>query len=243
MKCDIEISIGSHVKRLAGSWDYRPDLTGMHPCDELLAIIRDLVPAAVLLARGYASEISDKEERYEAVRAAAATVAEVVSLREVAREADGNEFRVRGDILECGVKVGEFYAAGHVRNWTRVELERMGVVRQAKDEPAAGDVRVTVPYLFDCQEYSYQVDLTPERAKEALARAAKELHAEYDEEEGEWRYLDDNGYLCGVTEEGMVTLGAGLMDWGRGVSYSLWCQYHGYIVAETKEVLLMQTKN
>ena len=243
MKYDIEIKIGNHVERIDGSADYRPDLTGIEPCDFLLAIIRDLVPAEVLLARGYASEISDKEERYEAVRAAAATVAEVVSLREVAREADGNEFRVRGDILECGVKVGEFYAAGHVRNWTRVELERMGVVRQAKDEPAAGDVRVTVPYLFDCQEYSYQVDLTPERAREALARAAKELHAEYDEEEGEWRYLDDNGYLCGVTEEGMVTLGAGLMDWGRGVSYSLWCQYHGYIVAETKEVLLMQTKN
>ena len=235
MKYDIEIKIGNHVERIDGSADYRPDLTGIEPCDFLLAIIRDLVPAEVLLARGYASEISDKEERYEAVRAAAATVAEVVSLREVAREADGNEFRVRGDILECGVKVGEFYAAGHVRNWTRVELERMGVVRQAKDEPAAGDVRVTVPYLFDCQEYSYQVDLTPERAKEALARAAKELHAEYDEEEGEWRYLDDNGYLCGVTEEGMVTLGAGLMDRGRGVSYSLWCQYHGYIVAETKE--------
>jgi len=243
MKYDIEIKIGNHVERIDGSADYRPDLTGIEPCDFLLAIIRDLVPAEVLLARGYASEISDKEERYEAVRAAAATVAEVVSLREVAREADGNEFRVRGDILECGVKVGEFYAAGHVRNWTRVELERMGVVRQAKDEPAAGDVRVTVPYLFDCQEYSYQVDLTPERAREALARAAKELHAEYDEEEGEWRYLDDNGYLCGVTEEGMVTLGAGLMDRGRGVSYSLWCQYHGYIVAETKEVLLMQTKN
>jgi len=52
MKCDIEISIGNHANRLAGSWDYRPDLTGIHPCDELLAHIRDLVPAEVLLARG-----------------------------------------------------------------------------------------------------------------------------------------------------------------------------------------------
>jgi len=121
MKCDIEISIGNHANRLAGSWDYRPDLTGMHPCDELLAHIRDLVPAEVLLARGYASEISDKEERYEAVRAAAATVAEVVSLRELAREESGNEFMVRGDIMERGVKVAEFYASGYVRNWTRVK--------------------------------------------------------------------------------------------------------------------------
>ena len=121
MKCDIEISIGSHANRIAGSWDYRPDLTGMHPCDFLLAIIRDLVPAEVLLARGYASEISDKEERYEAVRAAAATVAEVVSLRELAREESGNEFMVRGDIMERGVKVSEFYASAHVRNWTRVK--------------------------------------------------------------------------------------------------------------------------
>ena len=121
MKCDIEISIGSHANRIDGSWDYRPDLTGIHPCDELLAHIRDLVPAEVLLARGYASEISDKEERYEAVRAAAATVAEDIALREVAREADSNEFMVRGNILERGVKVGEFYASAHVRNWTRVK--------------------------------------------------------------------------------------------------------------------------
>ena len=113
MKCDIEISIGSHANRIDGSADYRPE-TGRHPCDELLAIIRDLVPAEVLLARGYASEISDKEERYEAVRAAAATVAEVVSLRELARDISGNEFMVRGYIMERGVKVGEFYASGHV---------------------------------------------------------------------------------------------------------------------------------
>ena len=73
------------------------------------------------MARGYASEISDKEERYEAVRAAAATVAEVVSLRELARDISGNEFMVRGDIMERGVKVSEFYASGHVRNWTRVK--------------------------------------------------------------------------------------------------------------------------
>ena len=118
MKCDIEISIGSHANRIGGSWDYRPD---MHPCDELLALIRDLVPAEVLLARGYASEISDKEERYEAVRAAAVELAEDIALREVAREADSNEFMVRGDIMERGVKVGEFYASGHVRNWTRVK--------------------------------------------------------------------------------------------------------------------------
>ena len=121
MKCDIEISIGSHANRIAGSWDYRPDLTGMHPCDFLLAIIRDLVPAEVLLARGYASEISDKEERYEAVRAAAVELAEDIALREVAREADSNEFMVRGDIMERGVKVAEFYASGYVRNWTRVK--------------------------------------------------------------------------------------------------------------------------
>ena len=120
MKYDIEIKIGNHSNRIDGSADYRPD-TGMHPCDELLAIIRDLVPAEVLLARGYASEISDKEERYEAVRAAAATVAEVVSLRELAREESGNEFMVRGDIMERGVKVAEFYASGYVRNWTRVK--------------------------------------------------------------------------------------------------------------------------
>ena len=120
MKCDIEISIGSHANRIDGSWDYRPE-TGMHPCDELLAIIRDLVPAEVLLARGYASEISDKEERYEAVRAAAVELAEDIALREVAREADSKGFRMCGNILERGVKVGEFYASGHVRNWTRVK--------------------------------------------------------------------------------------------------------------------------
>jgi len=93
----------------------------MHPCDELLAIIRDLVPAEVLLARGYADEIQDKDERGEEVRAEAETLEEDIALREVAREADGNEFRVHGDILECGVKVGEFYASGHVRNWMRVK--------------------------------------------------------------------------------------------------------------------------
>ena len=121
MHYSIEITIGNHSNRIDGSADYRPDLTGIEPSDELLAIIRDLVPAEVLLARGYASEISDKEERYEAVRAAAATVAEVVSLRELAREESGNEFMVRGDIMERGVKVAEFYASGHVRNWTRVK--------------------------------------------------------------------------------------------------------------------------
>ena len=113
MKCDIEISIGSHANRIDGSWDYRPE-TGMHPCDELLDIVGCAAPEEVLLARGYASEISDKEERYEAVRAAAATVAEVVSLRELARDISGNEFMVRGYIMERGVKVGEFYASGHV---------------------------------------------------------------------------------------------------------------------------------
>ena len=120
MKCDIEITIGNHSNRIDGSADYRPDLT-MHPCDELLDIVKCAAPEEVLLARGYASEISDKEERYEAVRAAAATVAEVVSLRELAREESGNEFMVRGDIMERGVKVAEFYASGHVRNWTRVK--------------------------------------------------------------------------------------------------------------------------
>ena len=121
MKCDIEISIGSHANRLAGSWDYRPDLTGIEPCDELLSIVKSAAPAEVLWARGYADEIQDKDERGEEVRAEAETLEEDIALREVAREADGNEFRVRGDILECGVKVGEFYAAGHVRNWTRVK--------------------------------------------------------------------------------------------------------------------------
>lgn len=121
MHYSIEITIGNHSNRIDGSADYRPDLTGMHPCDELLAIIRDLVPAEVLLARGYASEISDKEERYEAVRAAAVELAEDIALREVAREADSNGFRMCGNILERGVKVGEFYASGHVRNWTRVK--------------------------------------------------------------------------------------------------------------------------
>ena len=120
MKCDIEITIGNHSNRIDGSADYRPE-TGMHPCDELLDIVKCAAPEEVLLARGYASEISDKEERYEAVRAAAATVAEVVSLRELAREESGNEFMVRGDIMERGVKVAEFYASGHVRNWTRVK--------------------------------------------------------------------------------------------------------------------------
>ena len=107
------ITIGNHANRIDGSWDYRPE-TGMHPCDFLLDIVKCAAPEEVLLARGYASEISDKEERYEAVRAAAATVAEVVSLREVAREADSNGFRMCGNILERGVKVGEFYASGVV---------------------------------------------------------------------------------------------------------------------------------
>lgn len=103
------------------------------------------------------------------------------------------------------------------------------------NETAAGKVTVTVPYQFDLQGYQYKVELTPERAKEAVARAAKELHAEYDEEEGEWRYRDDNGYLCGVEEDGMITLGAGLMDDERGVSYSLWCNHHGRIIEETEK--------
>ena len=120
MKCDIEISIGSHANRIDGSWDYRPDLTG-NPCDELLAIIRDLVPAEVLLARGYGAEIQDTADRAEAVRAAAVELAEDIALREVAREADSNGFRMCGNILERGVKVGEFYASAHVRNWTRVK--------------------------------------------------------------------------------------------------------------------------
>ena len=121
MHYSIEITIGNHSNRIDGSADYRPDLTGIEPCDELLSIVKSAAPEEVLLARGYASEISDKEERYEAVRAAAASVAEVVSLRELAREESGNEFMVRGDIMERGVKVGEFYASGHVRNWTRVK--------------------------------------------------------------------------------------------------------------------------
>ena len=112
MHYSIEITIGNHSNRIDGSADYRPDLTGMHPCAELLDIVKCAAPEEVLLARGYASEISDKEERYEAVRAAAATVAEVVSLRELARDISGNEFMVRGDIMERGVKVGEFYGWG-----------------------------------------------------------------------------------------------------------------------------------
>jgi len=111
MKCDIEISIGSHANRIDGSWDYRPE-TGMHPCDELLDIVGCAAPEEVLLARGYASEISDKEERYEAVRAAADALAKDIALREVAREADSKGFRMCGNILERGVKVGEFYANG-----------------------------------------------------------------------------------------------------------------------------------
>lgn len=103
------------------------------------------------------------------------------------------------------------------------------------NETAAGKVTVTVPYQFDLQDHLYQVELTPERAKEAVARAAKELCAEYNDEAGEWRYRDDNGYLCGVEEDGMITLGAGLMDDERGVSYSLWCNYHGRIIEETEK--------
>jgi len=104
------------------------------------------------------------------------------------------------------------------------------------NETAAGKVTVTVPYQFDLQEQTYQVELTPERAKEAVARAAKELCAEYNEEAGEWRYRDDNGYLCGVAADGMITLGAGLMDDERGVSYSLWCSWgHGRIIEETEK--------
>ena len=112
----------------------------------------------------------------------------------------------------------------------------MNLKLKSGNETAAGKVTVTVPYQFDLQEYSYQVvELTPERAKEAVARAAKELCAEYNEEAGEWRYRDDNGYLCGVEEDGMITLGAGLMDDERGVSYSLWCNYHGRIIEETEK--------
>ena len=112
MHYSIEITIGNHSNRIDGSADYRPDLTGMHPCDELLDIVKCAAPAEVLWARGYASEISDKEERYEAVRAAAVELAEDIALRELAREADGKGFRMCGNILERGVKVGEFYANG-----------------------------------------------------------------------------------------------------------------------------------
>jgi hypothetical protein len=38
-----------------------------------------------------------------------------------------------------------------------------------------------------------------------------------------------------VEEDGMITLGAGLMDDERGVSYSLWCNYHGRIIEETEK--------
>ena len=113
MKYDIEIKIGNHSNRIDGSADYRPE-TGRHPCDELLDIVGCAAPEEVLLARGYGAEIQDTADRAEAVRAAAATVAEDIALREVAREADSNEFLVRGDIMERGVKVGEFYASGHV---------------------------------------------------------------------------------------------------------------------------------
>ena len=121
MKCDIEITIGNHSNRIDGSADYRPDLTGIHPCDELLDIVKCAAPEEVLLARGYGAEIQDTADRAEAVRAAAVELAEDIALREVAREADSNEFMVRGDIMERGVKVAEFYASGYVRNWTRVK--------------------------------------------------------------------------------------------------------------------------
>ena len=121
MKCDIEITIGNHSNRIDGSADYRLDLTGIEPCDELLDIVKCAAPEEVLLARGYGAEIQDTADRAEAVRAAAVELAEVVSLRELAREESGNEFMVRGDIMERGVKVAEFYASGHVRNWTRVK--------------------------------------------------------------------------------------------------------------------------
>ena len=114
------ITIGNHANRIDGSWDYRPDL-GMHPCDELLDIVKCAAPEEVLLARGYGAEIQDTADRAEAVRAAAVELAEDIALREVAREADSNGFRMCGNILERGVKVSEFYASGHVRNWTRVK--------------------------------------------------------------------------------------------------------------------------
>jgi len=120
MKCDIEITIGNHANRIDGSWDYRPDL-GMHPCDELLDIVKCAAPEEVLLARGYGAEIQDTADRAEAVRAAADALAKDIALRELARDISGNEFMVRGDIMERGVKVAEFYASGYVRNWTRVK--------------------------------------------------------------------------------------------------------------------------
>ena len=120
MHYSIEITIGNHANRIDGSWDYRPD-SGMHPCDELLDIVKCAAPEEVLLARGYGAEIQDTADRAEAVRAAAVELAADIALREVAREADSNEFMVRGDIMERGVKVSEFYASAHVRNWTRVK--------------------------------------------------------------------------------------------------------------------------
>ena len=120
MHYSIEITIGNHSNRIDGSADYRPE-TGMHPCDELLDIVKCAAPEEVLLARGYGAEIQDTADRAEAVRAAAVELAEDIALREVAREADSNGFRMCGNILERGVKVGEFYASGYVRNWTRVK--------------------------------------------------------------------------------------------------------------------------
>ena len=108
----IEITIGNHSNRIDGSADYRPDLTGIEPCDELLSIVKSAAPAEVLWARGYGAEIQDTADRAEAVRAAAVELAADIALREVAREADSNEFMVRGNILERGVKAGEFYGWG-----------------------------------------------------------------------------------------------------------------------------------
>jgi len=111
MHYNIEITIGSHANRIDGSWDYRPD-SGMHPCDELLEMVKCAAPEEVLLARGYGAEIQDTADRAEAVRAAAVELAEDIALREVAREADSKGFRMCGNILERGVKVGEFYGWG-----------------------------------------------------------------------------------------------------------------------------------
>jgi hypothetical protein len=93
---------------------------------------------------------------------------------------------------------------------------------------------VTVPvFREDGGEGSYPVELTPEQAAAALARAVAELRAERVGND-EWRYRDDNKFACAVTRLDLITLGAGLLD-ERGVDYGVWCNYHGHVIEEKSE--------
>lgn len=114
MRYYIEITIGRHTERIDGDHDYNPKLSGVSPGDELMSIVKSVAPAEVLMARGHAAEIRDANERWEVIRHDADWhMAQHVDLRLLVSEYDGSHAAIRGDILERGKMVGDFYATAY----------------------------------------------------------------------------------------------------------------------------------